>query len=160
MKKVAILSAVLLLSGILTGGARELKKQILGPWIVDEEATIERFMESDKIKKLSKSEAKAEVRKFRAFVRRADMEFRFYPESIKVTNKGQTTTHRVKVNRASGKVIIYDSDVSSLRTHRQIQFRVTFQDKNSIAIYSSDTKDLDLYVWKRSPTRGKTKKGS
>lgn len=151
MKKLGIIALVLMLGGMAFAGASELKEQIKGRWVMDEAATLEHFSNTEKARKLSKKELKVELNKLRSFIRGNDMEFLFLTNLLRVTNKGKTTPHSITINRASGKIIIFDSKTKSLRTHREIRFQITFISKDRISIDSSDSKDLDLYIWKHMP---------
>lgn len=143
------------MSDLSLAGARELKAQCKGAWEVDIKASVARYLASKKVEGKSERQIKNEVTKLRAFIKTAGLGFRFAPHSIFVSNKGDTRPHAVKVGRAAGKVIVFNSTQIGQLSHVPIQFRVFFQDKDHIVITSSDSKDLELYVWRRAPERGK-----
>ncbi len=131
-------------------GGRELKQQLIGTWVIDEGATLDRCKQELKAKGRDRKTIKAEQKRLSAFIRETPIRFKFNENLLHVERNDQAVAHVLQTKRAAGKMIVFESSQISAVTRRPLQMSVFFLDQDHLTLEINGETEFAHCVWKRS----------
>ncbi len=130
-------------------GARELKQQIVGTWVLDEDASLDRCKRELKAKGADRATIKAAQKRLRAFIRETAISYRFGDDQLQVDRGGQVQDHVLRLKRAAGKMLVFESNQVLPETKRPLQISVFFVDRDHMSLEVNGSSELEHCVWQR-----------
>lgn len=131
-------------------GAREMKQQLIGTWVIDERATLDRCKQELKAKGSDRKTIKAEQKRLSAFISETAVRFKFTENMLHVERNGQTVAHVLQTKRAAGKMMVLESSQMSGVTGRPLLLSVFFVDQDHVILQINGETEFTHCVWKRS----------